>query len=242
MFSNNIPTFTSIFDFSPHLGVLWSEPSPWKKRLQRDSLSVQCSGPASWTILSSTRIIEASAYSAFVGCLSLTPPTFVSLLLESMINLFEGVGDKYSIVLVGNQLWHRLAQRHSITSEEVPWQCFMILGWGWKLPVEKPTVLGNDPKDRVRADTCVKQLKESVQPSFSCTNHHIPATFLETTFIKQRMVQTTRSSEHVTWPRVWKVWTGHWQGQCWPHPQLCSLVCSWTALSSPSGSRPPSSS
>ena len=63
-------------------------------------------------------------------------------------------------------------------------------------PVVIPTVLGNDPKDRVRADTGIKQLKESIQPSFSSTNHHIPEPFLETThqsprwkeFTKQRMV------------------------------------------------------
>ena len=57
-------------------------------------------------------------------------PTVVSLLLKIMINLFEGVGDENSIVLVGNQLWHCLAQRHSITSEKVPRQGFIISGWG----------------------------------------------------------------------------------------------------------------
>ena len=57
-----------------------------------------------------------------------TLSTFVSLLLEGMINLLKRVGDENSIVLVGNQLWHCLAQRHSITSEPVPGQGHMMLG------------------------------------------------------------------------------------------------------------------
>ena len=47
-------------------------------------------------------------------------------------------------------------------------------------PVVIPTVLGNDPKDRVGADTSVKELKQSVHPSFSSANHHIPESFLQT--------------------------------------------------------------
>ena len=46
-------------------------------------------------------------------------------------------------------------------------------------PAEKPTVLGNDPKDGVRADTSIQQVKQSIHPGFSSTNHHIPETFLK---------------------------------------------------------------
>ena len=58
-----------------------------------------------------------------------THPTFVSVLLQSMINLFKGAGAEYSIDLCSNQLGNCLAQRLSITtSEKVPAQGFMILG------------------------------------------------------------------------------------------------------------------
>ena len=49
-----------------------------------------------------------------------TQPTFVSVLLESMINLLKGVGAENGIVLISNQLWNGLAQRHSVTGEGVP--------------------------------------------------------------------------------------------------------------------------
>ena len=47
-------------------------------------------------------------------------------------------------------------------------------------PVIIPTVLGNDPKDGVGANSSVKELKQGVHPSFSSAYHHIPESFLQT--------------------------------------------------------------
>ena len=110
-----------------------------------------------------------------------TQPTFVSILLESMINVLKGVGAEHSIVHVSNQLGNGLAQRHGLIGEGVPGRGRMLSEGQGHSPVEIPTVLGNDPQDRVLADTGVKQLKDSIQPSFSSPNHHIPESFLETT-------------------------------------------------------------
>ena len=126
-----------------------------------------------------------------------TQPTFVSILLERMINVLKGVCAEHSIVHVSDQLGNGLAQRHGLIGEGVPGRGRMLSEGQGHSPVEIPTVLGNDPQDRVLADTGVKQLEERIQPSFSSPNHHIPETFLETTHqMETKNGPNHRSSEH----------------------------------------------